>query len=145
MKKTELVFCGLLTVLSALFLLGSAFITPLSKLTITSPGAYPLFVACLCLLSSLWVFFDALRGRIKRAHAPDWRLFDHDVLCFLGIMLLYFVAIATLRYTVGTLLFLFAAVWFLEKKNILRSLTVAVIGTAVNLVIFKYIFSVILP
>lgn len=145
MNNSERVFCGLLTVLSALFVLGASYITPLSRLSITSPGAYPLFVACLCLISALWVFSDALRGRLKHAVIPDWNLLDRDVLCFLGIMLLYFMGIATLHYTVGTLLFLFAAVLFLERKNVLRSLTVAVIGTAVNLVIFKYIFSVILP
>lgn len=145
MKNSELVFCGLLTALSALFVLGATFITPVPQLTITSPGAYPLFVAFLCLLSALWVFFDVLRDRVKHAKIPDWKLFDHDVLGFLGIMFLYFIGIATLRYTAGTLLFLFAAICFLERKNVLRCLTIAVIGTAANLLIFKYIFSVILP
>lgn len=144
MKYKELIFCGLLIGLSVLLVAGSARITPLAELSITSLGAYPLFVSCLCLLSGLWVALETAEGKNPRA-LPDWPLFDRDVLGFVGLMVLYFVCLNSLRYTAGTLIFTFAAVWFLDRVDWKKSLAVATMCTAANLLIFKYVFSVIMP
>jgi len=144
MKRNELVGCGILFALSLLFIVGSAGITPMDTLRVTSPGAYPLFIACLCLLCALWVTLD-IRKQRGSGDAPSWPLFTKEMLRFMGLLLLYYVLMLYFHYTLSTLLFTFFAIWFLARQGWKTSLLVSYVSTFIILLVFKYVFSVVMP
>lgn len=145
MKRKELWCCGVLFALSLLFMAGSAGITPMAKLHITSPGAYPLFVSLLCLLSAGAVTADTLKAHPDENDAPDWPLFSWEMLCFMALMLMYYVTMFYYHYTLSTLLFTFLGTYFLNREDWKTSLLVAYISTFIILLVFKHAFSVIMP
>lgn len=145
MKRQELFACAVIIALSLLFMAGAAKISAGSKLEVTSPGAYPLFVSCLCLLCALWVTISTLKKKQEEHRDCEWPLFSCDLLCFVGIIFLYFLGIQFMHYTVATLLFLSLGIWFLAKRDWKKSLLIAFVCTFWILLIFKYALSVIMP
>jgi len=145
LKRNGLVCCGALFALSILFMVGSAGITPMAKLHITSPGAYPLFVSLLCLLSAGAVTADTLKAQPDENDAPDWPLFSGEMLCFMALMFLYCISMNYCHYTLSTLLFTLLGTYFLNREGWKTSLLVSYVSTFLILLVFKHAFSVIMP
>lgn len=141
MKKGEKLFSYILLAFSALCIVGSLFIIPFNELTMSSPGGYPIFVAGLCFV------FAAIIAFVPRKAAEDdeEKLFDTATVLFIVLLILYVIAIIYLHYTIATLLFLFAAIFFLRNKDWRSAVLISFICTFLILLLFKYIFSVILP
>ena len=72
-------------------------------------------------------------------------VFDSTIIAFIIMLILYVVLINVIHYTFATLIFLFAAMFYLERKNWRRAILVSYISTFMILLVFKYIFSVIMP
>lgn len=143
MKKGERIFSYICLGISVLFIIGSFFIVPIKELSVSSPGGYPIFASVLCLIFSLLVIF----GQRKKTEDDDdgTKLFDPVIIAFIIMLIFYVLAIRYLHYTIATLLFLFAAVFYLKRDSWKRAVLVSYITTFLILLVFKYIFSVSLP
>ena len=141
--KGEKKFSILLLLISVLFLIGSLFIVDFKDLTITSPGGYPIFIAVITVLCALYVVFVQNKNLTDPADARS--VFDSTIIAFMVMLILYVVLIYFIHYTLATLIFLFAAMVYLERKNWRRAILVSYISTFMILLVFKYIFSVIMP
>lgn len=141
--KGEKKFSILLLLISVLFLIGSLFIVDFKNLTITSPGGYPILISVVTVLCALYVVFV----KNKNLTDPDdaRSVFDPTIIAFIIMLILYVVLINIIHYTLATLIFLFAAMVYLERKNWRRAILVSYISTFMILLVFKYIFSVIMP
>lgn len=141
MKKGERFFCYGLLVCSLLFLTASLRITPLSELTVTSDGAYPIFISCLSLSFALWMVLEN-RGKGNIAEKPP---LHRDILVMLLLLAGYVVALLLLHYILATLLFSVLSISYLERGNWRLGLLVGFISTFLIVLVFKYAFNVILP
>ena len=141
--KGEKKFSVVLLLVSLLFLVGSLFIVPFKDLTITSPGGYPIFIAVLCVLCALHGVFIEHKDYKDPEGARS--VFDPTIIAFIVMLILYIVLINFIHYTFATLIFLFAAMFYLERRSWRRAILVSYISTFMILLIFKYIFSVIMP
>ena len=150
MKRGERAFSLVLLVLSAAVLLASLRIAPLSKLTLTSDGAYPILVSCLSLAFALAVFLetgkrrDDTEGADGRADAEE-RVFHPDVVVMLLLMAAYLAAILTIHYILATLLFSVLSISYLRGWRWRSGLLIGFTATFWIVLVFKYFFSVILP
>lgn len=155
------------TILALVFFAGSFFLVPPGELTMTSPAGYPLFISALCLGFSVLVLVKTLReGRKGQAAGgpgsepesqaagghgrepeagPGKQVFDPVVVRLMILLVLYVAAIPVVHYTVATLMFLLAALCYLRKGRWKNALMISYISTFMILLVFKYLFSVILP
>ena len=140
--KGEKYFSYIILILSVLFFIGSLRIVPFKELTITSPAGYAIFISALCILVSCVIVF----GKKFETDIDESRnVFDPTIVAFMIMLILYVVAIIFLHYTIATLLFIFAAVFYLRRDNMRQAILISYISTFMILLVFKYIFSVIMP
>ena len=130
-------------ILSLVFFIGSFFLVPMDEITVTSPAGYPIFISVLCLIFSILVF----RKTVKRSDAeiPEKKVFDPTVVHMMVRLILYALGIVFIHYVFATLLFLFAALVYLKKGSWKSAIMISYISTFMILLIFKYMFSVIMP
>ncbi len=140
MRKDIKTFCWVCLGVSLLFLIGAFQIVPISELSATSPGGYPIFIAVICTILALVVLVQA-----KQENVETKPLFSPVITAFLIMLVLYVLAIIYLHYVIATLLFLFAAVMYLKRNDWRTAILVAYISTFMILLVFEYIFGVVLP
>lgn len=141
--KGEKLFSYLMAAASLMFLIGSLFIVPFDELTASSSGGYPIFISVLCLVLSLAV---ALGKHPQADESGELQpVFDSVIVAFMIMLVLYVVGIIYIHYVPATLLFLFAAMFYLKRDNWKRAALISYISTFMILLIFKYAFSVIMP
>ena len=141
--KGEKIFSYLLVAASLCMLIGSLLIEPMNKLTVTSPAGYPILISALCLLLAFVVSLKTENN--PAAEAEKRTIFDPVIVNFFVMLTLYVVGIMFIHYTLATLIFLFAAMASLSRKDWRRAILISYIGTFMILLVFKYLFSVILP
>ena len=83
-------------------------------------------------------------GREPEA-GPGKQVFDPVVVRLMILLVLYVAAIPVVHYTAATLMFLLAALCYLRKGRWKNALMISYISTFMILLVFKYLFSVILP
>lgn len=140
--KGERYFSYIILALSALFLIGSLFIVPFNELTITSPAGYAIIISALCLIVSCVIVFGK---KFETDIDETKKVFDPTIVVFMLLLLLYVAAIIFLHYTIATLLFIFAAVFYFRRDSVKQAVLISYISTFMILLVFKYIFSVIMP
>ena len=138
----ERYFSYIILALSVLFLIGSLFIVPFNELTITSPAGYAIFMSALCLIVSCVIVFGK---KFETDIDETKKVFDSTIVVFMLLLLLYVAAIIFLHYTIATLLFIFAAVFYFRRDSVKQAVLISYISTFMILLVFKYIFSVIMP
>lgn len=141
--KGAKVFSVFWLLMSLIFFIGSFFLVPMEEITVTSPAGYPIFISALCLIFSAFVF--AKTRKTSEDEIPEKRVFDPVVVHLMIMLILYVVGIIVIHYVFATLLFLFAALLYLRKGNWRNALMISYISTFMILLIFKYLFSVIMP
>ena len=140
--KGEKNFIYIILALSVLFLIGSLTILPFKEITITSPAGYAIFMSILCVIVSCVIVF----GKKFETDIDDSKhVFDSTIVAFILMLILYVAAIMFLHYTIATLLFIFAAVFYLRRDSFKQAVLISYITTFMILLVFKYIFSVIMP
>lgn len=143
MKKGEKIFSIILILFSLAFFIGSFFIVPVSMLTADSAGGYPIFIAALCLVLSLVTAFGK-RPSLREKNQEEKKVFDPVIVTFMILLIVYAAAIIYIHYVPATLLFLAASVFYL-KRDWKQAALVSYMCTFMILLIFKYLFSVIMP
>lgn len=141
--KGEKYFNYVLLVLSALFLVGSLTLVPMQELSITSSAGYAIFIAILCLVFSAIIVFGGKKG-VQESEA-DEKVLDSTIIAFMIMLVCYVIGIIFLHYTIATLLFIFAAVFYLKRDSWKQAILISYISTFMILLVFKYLFSVIMP
>lgn len=143
------VFSVFWLLLSLAFFVGSFFLTPLEEITVTSPAGYPIFISALSLVFSVLVLADTRRAEKKTekqaGEEPAQKVFDPVVVHLMVLLVLYVAAIILIHFVPATLLFLAAALLYLRKGNLRDAVLISYISTFMILLIFKYMFSVIMP
>jgi hypothetical protein len=139
--KGEKIFSYIMVLVSAAFLIGSLLIVPFSELTASSSGGYAIFISVICLILALVIAF----GKRPVSDEPEKSVFDPVIIAFIIMLILYVVGILFIHYVAATLLFLFAAMFYLKRDNWKRAVLISYISTFMILLVFKYLFSVIMP
>jgi hypothetical protein len=139
--KGEKIFSYIMVLVSAAFLIGSLLIVPFSELTASSSGGYAIFISVICLILALAIAF----GKRPVPDEPEKGVFDPVIIAFIIMLILYVVGILFIHYVAATLLFLFAAMFYLKRDNWKRAVLISYISTFMILLVFKYLFSVIMP
>ena len=146
MRKSDKLFALFTLIVSVVFFLGSLFIVPFNELSITSPGGYPILISVICLIFALLSIWEGKKLNSSRTldDGEQFRVFDPVIVAFLVMLTLYVVAIILVHYAIATLLFLFAAIYYL-RKDWRQAALIAYISTFTIMLIFKYMFNVIMP
>lgn len=148
MKKGEMVFNWILVALAVIFVILAVQITPFSEMTASSEGFYPTLVSFLSLFLALGNIIKAYADKRKKSLEADTSLppvFNKDVMVMMGFCILYIILIFTIHYILATLIFSCLAILYLTGKQWKTSLMVGFICTMMIVLVFKYVFSVILP
>ncbi len=117
--------------------------------TLSSSGAFPIFVCSVLILSSLWILwknrkrYSLLKLKEEVAAARPF-VFPRTVLIYAIILVLYIFSLSPLHFFVSSYLFLVGSFVFLKGTSIWRSFFVAIGILAGIYVFFQYIFKVIL-
>lgn len=143
MMKGEKIFTYIMLAISVLLLIGSLFIVPFDELTVSSPGGYPVFISFACVILACLVPFGIHPAEDDSENAK--KVFDPVIVAFIIMLVLYVVGIIYIHYTVATLLFLFAGMFYLNRSSWKRAVLISYISTFMILLVFKYLFSVIMP
>ncbi len=112
---------------------------------LSSPGAFPMAVSLVMVISSLAITVHTLR-----TPADTEATFRRDVLPGVAALLtlfilLYAIALKPLGFLPTSLLFLFVSILVLSRRSVLFSLTVSVFSLALIYVIFRLVFTVLMP
>jgi hypothetical protein len=141
--KGEKIFAYIMIIASIAFLVGSLRIVPFSELTVSSSGGYAIFISIFCLILAIVIAF-AKRPAGGEGES-DKSVFDPVIMAFIVMLVLYVIGIIYIHYVPATLLFLFAALFYLKRDNWKRAILISYISTFMILLVFKYLFSVIMP
>ncbi|HSN80139.1 MAG TPA: tripartite tricarboxylate transporter TctB family protein [Rhodoferax sp.] len=146
----ELVFSIVLIAFS-LFMLWQAY--AISQFTsITSAGAFPMFVAMVMLLSGLKAASETFKLTPEPGKAGEsvWQQFVRQITP--GMLVQFVITIAAYMFileragfVLSSYLFLVVSMWLLGSRKLLLNLWVSALSLAVVYVIFQTIFAVVLP
>lgn len=142
MGKGEKVVAYVMLIISAVFVVASFRIVPFQELTVSSSGGYAIFVSIICLIF-------ALAGVFEKPMEPNSnagkKVLDPVIVAFFIMLACYIIGIIYIHYVPATLLFLFAASFYLNRTSARRAILISYISTFMILLVFKYGFSVIMP
>lgn len=146
-RPGERIFIWFLLALSV-FALSQALRIP-GLQTLSSSGAFPIFVCLILILSSiqiLWKNRDRYSSLKLKEELGAARLFvfPRTVLIYAIILVLYIFSLSPLHFFVSSYLFLVGSFIFLKGTSIWRSFFIAVGMLAGIYLFFQYIFKVIL-
>lgn len=141
-KLGEGLFAGFLFIVS-LFLLWHAW-TISGFETLSSPGAFPMAATLSMVLSAAAILLN-LR-KTQGGDALRWRdILPPRVVAVTGMIVLYAVLMVPLGFLLATFLFLTAAIWHLSSDRLWRAALISVCVLAVIYVVFRIVFSVLMP
>lgn len=113
-----------------------------NELTSTSPGAFPLFISALLLIFSILIYIEERRkGQVEFKTL----LFSKEIIVIIILLVLYGLLLETIGFEIATFGFLFIAISYLSKKDILKNLIISSLTVVVIIFIFKTVFKVMLP
>jgi hypothetical protein len=144
-KPGETVFVVLLLALAILLFWQAYRISGFSALS--SPGAFPLIATGAMVMAASVTLARTLA--LPAATLPPGS-FRREVLpnvvgIFAGIVFLYGAALERVGFILSSLVFMFLGIWLLEGRGPKRAAALALLTVACIYVIFRLIFSVLLP
>ena len=145
-RPGELFFSAFLLIAS-LFLLSSAFgiENPFGPNGFSSPRSIPLATTGVMVISSALVLFKTARLPLDRAETIAKDILPPVVLVFAMFLVLYGVVLRPLGFLPTSALFLIAAIKILAKRNWVWTLTVSLGSLIAIWLIFRIVFSVLMP
>ncbi|ESR27037.1 tripartite tricarboxylate transporter TctB family protein [Lutibaculum baratangense] len=146
-RPGELAFGLALLVFSALALWQARGISGFDSLS--GAGVFPMLAAGTMVVSALVALLQGAR-RPRSTEGGEAASFAETILpvrlvLFVALIALYMVALPYLGFLVASFLFLWAGFWFLHRGGLAMPLLLAAGSLAVIYVLFRYVFSVILP
>ena len=147
----EGVFGIILLLLSLVFVWQSYAISGFSALS--SPGAFPLAASAIMAIAALMVVIGDLRrpsvsedqSSPAKARSFSAQITPTVVVVFSGLVIAYAALLNVLGFLPSSFLFLFVAIHFLHRGSAAFSLIVTLSALIVIYVIFRLVFTVVLP
>ncbi|SHN11802.1 tripartite tricarboxylate transporter TctB family protein [Phytopseudomonas punonensis] len=145
----ERTFCVLLVIFSLAVLYQAYLISGFSS--ISSPGAFPLGVGAVLLISAMRVLWE-LRG--KTTHGEGWtasaKRFSHEhfprhIVVFTLLSVAYLAVIQWASFYVSTFAFLMFSIVYLRRGKLLSALLASSVSLVAIYLLFTLAFSVYLP
>lgn len=145
-RPGELIFAGFLLVAS-LYLLWSAYgiENPFGPNGLSSPRSIPLATTATMVISAALVLFKTARLPLDRAETISKDILPPVVLVFAVFLVLYGIVLRPLGFLPTSALFLIASVKILAKRSWIWTLTVSLVSLMVIWLIFRIVFSVLMP
>ena len=146
LRPGEKVFSFILIIFSAILFFESYKISGFSGLT--TSGAMPMFASTLMLIASIFIFRETLKkdsnNKFNLLKVTQY-LWPKQLIFFVGLVLIYVLAIPYFGFTLSSGTFLIISILNLWNKGIVWSLGVSVFSIAVIYFLFRIVFQVILP
>ncbi|RYH08036.1 tripartite tricarboxylate transporter TctB family protein [Tropicimonas sp. IMCC6043] len=112
---------------------------------LSSPGAFPMAAAAIMLASALVVSVNTLRAT-RDGEAEMFRdILPANAAIMAVLILLYAIALRPLGFLLTSLIFLFVSTLILARRGVIFSALVSVFSLAIIYVIFRLVFSVLMP
>lgn len=140
---------SLIFVSLSIFIVISALYILKADITLSSPGAFPVFVSMIMLITSILIYKeikknykDEVRASFKKTMTL---LFNKDVLGMIIFILIYTLVLSIAGFKITTLLFLWGSMIFLKVGNWKKTLIISISTVVIIILIFSFVFKVILP
>lgn len=137
----ETVFAGLMVLLSAGLLWQAYGISGFEALS--APGSFPMAVATVMLISSLAILVQT--ARLPARGGGFMRILPPVVVVMIALIGGYALLLRPLGFLPTSLIFLVLSIWFLSRRGLIFSLTVSVCALIGVYVIFRLVFTVLMP
>ncbi|NQZ32979.1 MAG: tripartite tricarboxylate transporter TctB family protein [Oceanospirillaceae bacterium] len=145
-RKVGELFFGFIVLAFSVFLFWQAYeISGFSELS--SPGSVPMAAAALMVLAAC---INLLKDLARPTSIDTARSFFRVVLppivaIMIAIIFLFGIVLETLGFIISAFIFLLVSIQFLHKKGFIRSFLLSLLALSVIYIIFRLVFSVILP
>jgi len=139
MKQYD-IYCGLLLLATAIFVIGASLKMGLGDVGSPKPGFFPFLVGFLLFFLSLGIIILALKERHKDPTFKEWSSLRVSVLLTLAVLIVYAISLEFLGYIVGSF-FLFL---YLFKVPAGKKWVVSIFMAMVVVSLSYYIFGVLL-
>ena len=139
MKQYD-IYCGLLLLATAIFVIGASLKMGLGDVGSPKPGFFPFLVGFLLFFLSLGIIILALKERHKDPTFKEWSSLRVSVLLTLAVLIVYAISLEFLGYIVGSF-FLFL---YLFKVPAGKKWVVSIFMAIVVVSLSYYIFGVLL-
>lgn len=140
---------SLIFVSLSIFIVISALYILKADITLSSPGAFPMFVSMIMLITSILIYKDIKDNSKERYNSSLKKtmtlLFNKDVLGMIIFILIYTIMLSIAGFKITTLFFLWGSMIFLKVGNWKKTLIISVSTVASIILIFSFVFKVILP
>ena len=141
----ETVFVALLLAFSVFLFWQATRISGFSALS--SPGSFPMAATAIMVIAGAVALVGTLRLPAPDASLGGFRerVLPKVVGLFLGLVLVYGVVLEPVGFVLASLAFLFAAILLLHRKGPVSAFGYALVMIAAIYIVFRLIFSVVLP
>jgi putative tricarboxylic transport membrane protein len=144
-RPGEMVFSVLMLALG-LFILWTAYgIAGFTALS--SPGAFPMAAGAVMVVAATVTLLRDVRRPAARdgASALFAQIMPPVVGIFIGLIAVFGILFESAGFLASAFVFLLASIWYLHKRGIVPALLLAVVSLIGVYVVFRLIFSVVLP
>ena len=149
-RPGEAVFAVLLLLGSLVILQQAYAISGLSSLD--SAGVFPMLAGATMAGAIVAVLWQLHRSMAPAGEGSAWRFarFSREILpptviVFLVLVVAYMLALERAGFLISSLVFLFLSIWFLYRRNPVLVAVISVGSLAAIYVVFRYVFTVLLP
>lgn len=133
----------------SIFIVISAFQISGKEITLSSPGAFPVFVSTVMLIMAILVWREVKKFSPKNVEFPFRKaitmLFTRDVTGMIVLVLIYAFVLSAVGFKISTLVFLWVSMLFLKAGSWKKTLIISFFTVISILLIFSFVFKVILP
>lgn len=149
-RPGEAVFAVILLVVSLALLHQAYGISGFSGLS--TAGIFPMLATATMAGAMVAVLWTLRKARAAPDEGTEGWLarFSHHILpttiiVFLALIVAYLLALERVGFLISSLVFLFLSIWYLYRRNPLLIAAISAGALAIIYVIFRYVFSVLLP
>ncbi len=149
-RPGEVLFAVFLLLVSLVILQQAYAISGFSSLD--SAGVFPMLAGATMVGAMVAVLWQLYRSMAPAGEGSAWRfarfgreILPPTVIVFLVLVVAYMLALERAGFLISSLVFLFLSIWFLYRRNPVLVAAISVGSLAAIYVVFRYIFTVLLP
>ena len=115
--------------------------------SLSSPGALPMAASAVMVIASCLVVISNFSrpAADKGFKAFTSQIVPGSVAIFCGFILVFAVVLKTVGFILTAFAFLFASIWFLQKRGAIPAFLLALVSIVAVYVVFRLVFQVVLP
>lgn len=151
LKAGEMGF-GILLILFSIFAIYESYRISRVDLTLSSPGAFPMFISTLLLVFTCWIGVENYYSKrpkkqnvLDKTKALGSLILSRDILLTIVFLIIYALVLEKVGFVISTVIFLWTSISFLSRGKIIKSLGISILIVVFIVLIFNTIFNVVLP